>query len=359
MEHETEAEGRPRPAAMDEANVPAPVQSGAAPGFETLLWELFLRLMDVPGDRVEAEILSAQRRLCQALDLDRSVLWQTHPDHSTRLYVTHVYDAAHDSPDAASVDGSILRGRDREFLVSDSSITKHADASDYFPWLARRLLNGETVVIAAVDELPAAAAADAASLRRFGTNSTVTVPLKAHDSILGAPVVRHDAPGPAVAGRTRREVRVGLRRSSQSRSQEERRRRQLQAALEDLKRLRDRLQHENVYLRDEIRERQNPAQIVGTSAAIRRTLDLVAQVAPTGSTVLLLGETGTGKERFAAAIHELEPAPVTPDREGELRRHPRDPHRVGALRPGEGRVHGRPDLANRAIRAGQRLDHLP
>jgi hypothetical protein len=42
----------------------------------------------------------------------------------------------------------------------------------------------------------------------------------------------------------------------------------------------------------------------GTSAAIRRTLDLVGQVAPTGSTVLRLGETGTGKERFAAAVHD-------------------------------------------------------
>jgi transcriptional regulator with GAF, ATPase, and Fis domain len=62
-----------------------------------------------------------------------------------------------------------------------------------------------------------------------------------------------------------------------------------------------------VYLRDEIRQRQNPSQIVGTSAEIRRTLDLVAQVAPTAATVLLLGETGTGKERAAAAIHELSP----------------------------------------------------
>ena len=82
---------------------------------------------------------------------------------------------------------------------------------------------------------------------------------------------------------------------------------QLRAALDDLQRLKDRLHHENVYLRDEIRERRNPTQIVGTSAAIRRALDLVGQVAPTGATVLLLGETGTGKERVAAAIHELSP----------------------------------------------------
>ncbi|MCK7517118.1 MAG: hypothetical protein MZV64_05060 [Ignavibacteriales bacterium] len=77
-------------------------------------------------------------------------------------------------------------------------------------------------------------------------------------------------------------------------------------------------------------------------------------MAPTGSTVLLLGETGTGKERIRRRHSRAQPAPVPPHGEGELRRHPGDAHRVGALRPGEGRVHRRPDLAGRAIRAGQR-----
>src|SRR5262252_5280645 len=48
-------------------------------------------------------------------------------------------------------------------------------------------------------------------------------------------------------------------------------------------------------------------RIVGRSAAIRRALDLVRQVAPTTATVLLLGETGVGKEVFAQAIHDASP----------------------------------------------------
>jgi transcriptional regulator with GAF, ATPase, and Fis domain len=291
---------------MDDASDPVSESTGQAPGFEALLWDLFLRLMDVPGDKVEAEILDAQRRMCQALDLDRSALWQIRPDDSRNLYITHVYDSAHDSTADASIDGSIQRGQDREFFVSGSSLPKHANASDHFPWLAQRVADGETVVIASVDELPAAAAADAESLRRFGTKSTVAVPLKVQDSVLGVlsfattRQARH-WPGELVE-RLHRLAQVFAKALARGKTEK-----RLQDALEDLKRLRDQLQRDNVYLRNEIRERRNPSHIVGTSAAIRHALQLADQVAPTSATVLLLGETGTGKERFADAIHELSP----------------------------------------------------
>lgn len=75
-------------------------------------------------------------------------------------------------------------------------------------------------------------------------------------------------------------------------------------ALEDVQRLRERLERENVYLRQEATQSLGPQVIVGRGAAIRRTLTLAEQVAATDSTVLLIGETGTGKERFADYIHE-------------------------------------------------------
>ena len=77
------------------------------------------------------------------------------------------------------------------------------------------------------------------------------------------------------------------------------------SASREVQRLKDRLHAENVYLRLEERERLGLASIVGQSAAIRRVLEQIRQVAGTDSTVLLLGETGTGKELFAAQIHEL------------------------------------------------------
>src|SRR5271157_1835730 len=62
-----------------------------------------------------------------------------------------------------------------------------------------------------------------------------------------------------------------------------------------------------LYLESEIRSEHNFEDIVGKSAALRKVLDQVAIVAPTQSTVLLHGETGTGKELFARAIHNLSP----------------------------------------------------
>jgi formate hydrogenlyase transcriptional activator len=67
--------------------------------------------------------------------------------------------------------------------------------------------------------------------------------------------------------------------------------------------LKDRLARENIYLEEEIRGAQHFGEIVGESRALKRILSQVATVAPTDASVLLLGETGTGKELIARAIH--------------------------------------------------------
>jgi PAS domain S-box-containing protein len=83
--------------------------------------------------------------------------------------------------------------------------------------------------------------------------------------------------------------------------------RALADAYEEVKRLKDQLHADNLYLREEIKLKYNYGEVVGQSAAIRRVLHQVEQVAETGSTVLLLGETGTGKELIARAIHSRSP----------------------------------------------------
>ena len=82
---------------------------------------------------------------------------------------------------------------------------------------------------------------------------------------------------------------------------------QLRRALEEIDKLRQRLESENDYLREEVKEASGSSKILGSSGGIRRVLDRVEMVAPTDATVLILGETGVGKELVARAIHERSP----------------------------------------------------
>ncbi|NLN59409.1 MAG: sigma 54-interacting transcriptional regulator [Deltaproteobacteria bacterium] len=81
----------------------------------------------------------------------------------------------------------------------------------------------------------------------------------------------------------------------------------LREALSAIEQLKERIESENVYLREEIDLRYEHKEIIGRSAAIKKTLNQVERVAETSSTVLLMGETGTGKELLARAIHRLSP----------------------------------------------------
>jgi PAS domain S-box-containing protein len=77
----------------------------------------------------------------------------------------------------------------------------------------------------------------------------------------------------------------------------------LQRALDEVKKLKDQLYRENIALREEIDNTSMFEEIVGTSAVLQTVLSRVSKVAPTDSTVLVTGETGTGKELVARAIH--------------------------------------------------------
>jgi len=83
-------------------------------------------------------------------------------------------------------------------------------------------------------------------------------------------------------------------------------------AYREIRELKEQLSKEKLYLENEIRTEMNFAQIIGNSASLRRVLKGVGTVAPTDSTVLIYGETGTGKELIARAIHDLSPRSSKP-----------------------------------------------
>jgi DNA-binding NtrC family response regulator len=82
---------------------------------------------------------------------------------------------------------------------------------------------------------------------------------------------------------------------------------ELKMALDEIKSLRDQLYRENIVLREELDKASMFEEIVGESPALQSVLTRVAKVAPADSTVLLTGETGTGKELIARAIHKRSP----------------------------------------------------
>ena len=81
----------------------------------------------------------------------------------------------------------------------------------------------------------------------------------------------------------------------------------LKAALDEVQSLKNQLHEENIYLQQEIRVASNFGEIIGNSEPLRRVLRKAEQVAPLDTTVTILGETGTGKELLAHAIHRLSP----------------------------------------------------
>lgn len=83
-------------------------------------------------------------------------------------------------------------------------------------------------------------------------------------------------------------------------------------AFEEVNRLKDQLQQQKAYLMEEVQSGHNFAEIIGSSPALRDVLRAVEQVAPTDTTVLIEGETGTGKELIARAVHNHSPRRAHP-----------------------------------------------
>ena len=87
---------------------------------------------------------------------------------------------------------------------------------------------------------------------------------------------------------------------------------ELRTALSEIKTMKDQLEAENIYFREEIKLRGHFSNIIGQSDGLKYVLYRAEQVAPANTTILILGETGTGKELIAAAIHNMSPRKERP-----------------------------------------------
>ena len=249
--------------------------------FERVLADLSATFINVPSNQVDEGIRDAQQRIVDALDLDRCT-----------LSVAEARDLVH------SHDWTSPECRSGAWFPPVARVS----ARELFPWTLAKIQAGELVQFSSVNELPDVRDRD--SYRRFGTKSTVIVPLSVAGQPLGAlgfAAVRTERSWPA-ATVDRMQLVASVFAGMLARCHADG---SLPAALVPVSHLKDKLQVEKGYLRKEVQERTGTGLVIGESPALRLVEEQVQQVAPTNSTVLLLGETGTGKEMFATQIHAL------------------------------------------------------
>jgi formate hydrogenlyase transcriptional activator len=170
-------------------------------------------------------------------------------------------------------------------------------------WLIARLARGELVAVTRPDELPPEAIAEREQERRTGGCSMLGVPASVSGRVMCALVIDASSfsrrwPQPLIE---RLQLVSEILGGALQRWRHEN---ALRSSLAEIERLNARLEADNVYLKEEIKSYHDFDDIVGESVALRLALSRLAQVAPTNSSVLLLGPTGTGKELFARALHE-------------------------------------------------------
>jgi formate hydrogenlyase transcriptional activator len=246
--------------------------------FERLVCDISARFVNIDPAGIDDAIRDAQRQIVEALDLDRSSLFQRF-DAGGPFVFTHYWSREGLDPPPLDI-----------------------PLAEHFPWCLDKILKGELIAFASVSELPEGIR-DRDTVQRVGTKSNVTVPLKAGGEVIGAlafGALRHERPWPPeIVNRLVLMGQVFAGALAQVRANAA-----LRAALAENSRLREQLVEENVYLRQEVEVLHGPSEVMGQSAAIRQVLAQIEQVAPTNTTVLLTGETGTGKELLATAIHD-------------------------------------------------------
>jgi len=249
--------------------------------FDQLLLKTSAKFVNLAAREVDKEVKNGLRRVVEALGVDRSTLFES-SEEMDDFRVSHSW-----ATDGLEPLPSVL-------------------ASKYWPFAINRIVGGEIWRFSGVEDLPAEATVEREFYLRTGMKSALAIPLSVGGSIVGALAISTDRAERMWPDELVQRLRL-LGEVFANALQRKRGEEALDKAFAEIERLRKQLQMENLYLREEIKLEHEHTGFVGRSDVIRGILKQVEQVANTGSTVLIQGETGTGKELVARAIHDLSP----------------------------------------------------
>jgi transcriptional regulator with GAF, ATPase, and Fis domain len=256
--------------------------------FDRLLSEISATYINLPSTDTIKNIRKDLGRLGRFLDVDRCIFYLAGEKKGTyRIDAPFIW---------------WMNGDEELIREVEKQIKANPIFHEQYEYCFEKWNRGEVVQFSRVDELPP----EAEGLRRvhevYGTRSWLSLPVSVGGSIVGALAIatvhKYRTWSEQLAPRLRLFGEIFANAIKRKEHEES-----LKQTLKENRRLRRQVEADYVYLRDELTLEHNYEDIIGQSNAIKSVLLSVEQVAPTDVSVLILGETGTGKELIARAIH--------------------------------------------------------
>ena len=249
--------------------------------FEGLLTELSAKFINMPSELIDNKIEQGLQLFANCLEIDQIICFDIIED-TTYSYVTHLYTVPESGPVPT--------------IISNKE----------FPWMHAKMLRQEIAQIERLEDFPQEAHIDQETYRKLGVKSVLLVPFSVGGRLTcvfsftttrkertwpGEQILRLKLAGEIIANT------LGRKQADEAQME----------SLMQIKRLKTQLESESAYLQSEIKLSHNFEKLIGQSDALKYVLFKTGQVAPTDATTLILGETGTGKELIARAIHNISP----------------------------------------------------